>query len=666
LRRSSSAFCAAAALAVLIVAAVLPAAAQPPAPPHPFSVHDMLAMNRLSDLQVSPDGVWVVFTIRVTDLEANRGRTDLWLARSDGSGLRQLTTDPENDSNPRWGSDGAIYFLSSRSGSSQVWMIDPKGGEASQITKLPLDVDALEIAPAAGAMVFAMRVYPGSTVEQTVARDKEQGERKGSGRTYDELLYRHWDTWWDHKRSHLFVRPLQGTDAQARDLMPALDADVPTLPFGGPEEFAVSPDGTTLVFTARASAPRDLTTPNRAVDMNPVFSKDGRTLAYLAMARPGFEADRTRIMLMEWPSGATRALTEAWDRSAANVAWDEKGATIFCTAENLGQNSIFAVDVKTGQPREVVHDGTNEAPLPVKDGLVFLQNSLKSPNELWTVHRDGKNLRRLTHVNDAQVAAAKMGEPEQFTFKGWNDETVYGYLVKPYDFDPAKKYPVAFLIHGGPQGSFGNDFHYRWNPQAYVGAGFATVMIDFHGSTGYGQAFTDAISGHWQDRPFEDLMKGLDAALARYPFLDGDRCVAAGASYGAYMINWLLGHTSRFKAMVSHDGNIDERFAYFDTDELWFPEWEHGGTPWENPQGYEVCNPVEYVKNWRTPTLVVHGERDYRIPYAEGLGTFTALRRQGVPARLLIFPDENHFVLKPQNSIEWHDEVMAWLTKWIR
>jgi dipeptidyl aminopeptidase/acylaminoacyl peptidase len=290
---------------------------------------------------------------------------------------------------------------------------------------------------------------------------------------------------------------------------------------------------------------------------------------------------------------------------------------------------------------------------------------MKAPAELYTVRADGRDVTRVTGINDERMAAIRMGEPEQFSFKGANGNTVYAWIVRPVDFDPARKYPVAFLIHGGPQGSWANDFHYRWNPQAYAGRGYAAVMIDFHGSTGYGQAFTDAINGDWGGKPLEDLQKGLDAALERYPWMDGSRVAALGASYGGYMINWIAGKwPDRFKCLVVHDGNLDERFAYFATEELWFPEWEHGGTPWDNPQGYAKDNPVDFVKNWKTPTLVIHGGKDYRVVDTGGFATFTALQRMGVASKFLYFPDENHWVLKPANSILWHDTVLDWLDLW--
>jgi dipeptidyl aminopeptidase/acylaminoacyl peptidase len=661
---------------------------------HPFSVHDMLAMDRISDPQICPEQEWVAFTVRVTDLEANKGRTDIWLARIDGTSSRRLTTDPAGDWNPRWTPRGQLYFLSTRSGSVQVWKIDPQGGEATQVTDLPLDVSNLEVVPQLESIIFSLEVYPTATIAATIERDQEQEAAVTTGMIYDELLFRHWDTWEDGKRSHLFIKKLQG-DSAPRDLTPYLDADIPTRPWGGSEEFCVSPDGSTLIFTAKLVAgseaawstdydlyavptgrpeePRCLTEANEAWDTEPVFSPDGNTVAYLAMARPGFEADRFRIVLLNLDTGERRILTEEWDRSPHGLVWSADGKTIYCTAANLGQRSIFSVEVKSGKVREIVKMGRNSSLQLAGKRLLFGQQSLQSPTELYTVKTNGKDLKRVTDLNGEKLGRCLIGEPEQFTFAGWNDETVWAYLVKPYDFSEeaaaaGQKWPVTFLIHGGPQGSFGNDFHYRWNPQAYIGAGFATVAVDFHGSVGYGQEFTDSISRHWGDRPYEDLVKGLDAALARYPWLDGDRVVAAGASFGGYMINWIHGQpfANRFKAFVCHDGNLDERMAYFDTEELWFPEWENGGPPWDGPEGaYEEFNPIEYVQNWHVPTLVIHGALDYRVVDTQGLSTFTALRRLGVPARLLYFPDENHWVLKPHNSVQWHEEVMGWLRRWV-
>ena len=677
-------------LLVLLLTPVLARAQAPAGATHPFSVHDMLAMDRISDPQVSPDGRQVVFVVSRTDLDHNRRRTDLWRVGADGAGLRPLTSNEAGDSDPRWSPDGVwIYFLSSRSGSSQVWRIAVDGGEAQSVTALPLDVNAFRLSPDGARLAVSLDVFPDADPAATQKRldEREAGLKAGpSGRVYDGLFVRHWDTWCDGRRSHLFVLPVAG--GVPVDVMKGMDADCPSKPFGGVEEFAWSPDGGSLVFSARnvgreeawstnfdlfavaadgSAPPRDLTAANPAWDTAPAFSPDGRTLAYLAMAVPGYEADRFRIWLKPWPDGPARPLTEAWDRSPSSIAWAPDGRTLYAVAENLGQTALFAVDAASGKARVVVGQGTVAAAVPTGDRIVYGLNHLKAPTELFSVRADGSDVRALTHLNAEKVAAARMGEPEQFSFKGARGDVVYAYVVKPVDFDPAKKYPVAFLIHGGPQGSFGNDFHYRWNPQAYAGAGYATLAVDFHGSTGYGQAFEDAIRGDWGGKPLEDLQKGLAAALQRYPWMDGTRVAALGASYGAYMTNWIAGNwPDRFRCLVTHDGNLDERAAYFGTEELWFPEYEHLGTPWSNPKEYEKQNPVNFVRNWKTPTLVVHGGRDFRIPYVNGISTFTALQRRGVPSRFLYFPDENHWVLKPRNSILWHETVLGWLDQWTK
>jgi dipeptidyl aminopeptidase/acylaminoacyl peptidase len=672
------------AIGTLALATPILASAQEPLP---FDVHDLVAMDRVSDPQVSPDGSSVIFVVSSLDLEANRRRTDLWLTGISGNGLRRLTTHEASDHSPRWAPDGEnILFLSTRSGSSQVWRLDIQGGEARQISDLPLDVGNLVLSPDGEHLAFTLEVFPDCpNLTCTASRSAAENARRSSGRLYDRLFIRHWDTWKDGRRSHVFVMPTAG--GEPLDLMPRADADSPSKPFGGPEEITFTPDGESIVFTAKMAGreepwstnhdlylvpidgsrpPTTITGDNPAWDTSPTFSPDGQTLAYLAMARPGYESDRFRIVLKPWPDGDPRVLTQNWDRSPQSIAWSPDGRSLLVTAGNMGQVSLFSVDAGSGSATLVVRDGHVRSPAFAGDRILFGMDHLQSPVELYTARRDGSRLRAITGFNAERLARVRLGDPEQFTFAGWNQEEVYAWLVKPVDLDPAGEYPMAFIIHGGPQGSSDNDFHYRWNPQIYAAAGYAAILVDFHGSTGYGQDFTDAISGDWGGKPLVDLQRGLAAAIEQYPWLDGSRVCALGASYGGYMVNWIAGNwPDRFRCLVNHDGVFDQRMMYYGTEELWFPEWEHGGPYWLSPEGYEKHNPALHVDRWQTPMLVIHGLLDYRIPLDQGIAAFTALQRKGVPSQFLYFQDENHWVLSPANSIQWHDTVLAWLERWL-
>jgi acylaminoacyl-peptidase len=413
-----------------------------------------------------------------------------------------------------------------------------------------------------------------------------------------------------------------------------------------------------------SAPPLNLTAGNPAWDAAPAVSPDGRTLAWLAMRRPGFEADQFDIILRDLATGRARSITSGWDRSPDHIAWSPDGRTIYATAQDIGQTRLFALDVASGRVTPMTGEGRVTAMDAGPNGLVYVQDDLDSPAQLFRVGYDGAGRTQLTTHNEARMRAHRLGGYEQFSFAGWNNERVHGYVVRPADYVPGRKYPVAFLIHGGPQGSFGNQFHYRWNPQTYAGRGYAVVMIDFHGSTGYGQGFTDSISGHWGDRPLEDLQKGWAAALARYDFLDGRRACALGGSYGGYMTNWIAGRwPDAFRCLVTHAGIYDTRSMGAATEELWFTEYEFGGTPWDNPAAYEEFNPRNHVRNWRTPTLVTQGERDYRVIGEQSLAAFNTLQRRGIESRLVWFPDENHWILKPQNSVQWHNEVERWLDR---
>jgi dipeptidyl aminopeptidase/acylaminoacyl peptidase len=651
-----------------------------------FTPDDLVRLKRLSDPQVSPDGHYVAYVVAETDLEADKRRSDLWLidlAAKDPA-PRRLTQNPANDSSPRWSADSkSLYFLSTRSGSSQVWRLQLGGGEATQVTDYPRDVGTLAVAPAGGRIAVSMEVLANCDPKCTKDKMDAKEKSKTSGRTYDQLFVRHWDTWSDGTRSHLFSAPI-GADGKAGapvDLTKSLDADVPSKPFGGDEEWSFSADGARVLFTARiagrtepwstnfdvyevksdgSSAPLVLTAQNQAWDTQPRVLKDG-SLVYLAMDRPTFEADRFHVVLRDH-NGTPRAVTDKWDRSIDRLGVAGDGNTLLATTDDIGQHSLFSIDVKSGTPRRIVGTGDVTEYSAAKDLVVYAFASLAGPPDLYVTRTNGSNTRRLTNVNQDILGQRAMSEYEQFSFKGWNDETVYGYVMKPFGFAPGRKYPVAFVIHGGPQAAFGNAWSYRWNPQVWAGHGYGVVFIDFHGSPGYGQKFTDSISGDWGGKPLEDLQKGLAAALAKYGWLDGGNACAAGASYGGFMINWIAGNwPDRFKCLVNHDGIFDARAMYYGTEELWFDEWEHGGPYFEKPENFEKYNPSAHVKQWKSPMLVIHGEQDFRVPLEQGISTFTALQRRGVESRLLVFPNENHWVLRPNNSLLWHKTVFDWL-----
>jgi len=674
-----------------LLVCVLAAGCVPPAhaaTSAPFTVEDLVVLKRVGHPQVSPDGRRVVYVQRETDLEANQGRTSLWLldlARPGGTPVR-LADGKANDSSPRWASDSrTLYFLSERSGSPQVWRLSPGDGAARRVTDYPLEVGSFRISPRGDALALTMAVFPdcadlACTKKRLDAKEKD----KASGRIYDRMFVRHWDTWSDGTRSHLFSARL-GADGAASspvDVSKGFDADIPRKPFGGDEDYAFSPDGTTLVFSTRiagrtepwstnfdlyqvpvdgSSAPVNLTAANPADDAQPVFLPNG-DLAWLAQDRPGFESDRYHVMLRSARGGGVRSLTASWDRSVGQLGVAGDGRRLLAAVDDLGQRALYSIDPKTGTPTRLIGNGEVADFSPARDSVVISLDGLAGPADLYSVPVRGGTPTRLTDVNHELMAARHLSDFEQFSFKGWNDETVYGYVMKPYGYEPGKRFPVAFIVHGGPQGSMGNEWHYRWNMQVFAGHGYGVVGIDFHGSTGYGQAFTDSISRDWGGKPLVDLQKGLGAALERYPWLDGERVCALGASYGGFMMNWIEGNwPDRFRCIVSHDGILDQRTMYYSTEELWFPEWEMAGTYYDAPQLYEKFNPVNFVTKWRTPMLVIHGEQDFRIPYSQGLAVFTALQRRGIESRLLVFPNENHWVLKPADSVQWHHAVFDWL-----
>jgi dipeptidyl aminopeptidase/acylaminoacyl peptidase len=511
---------------------------------------------------------------------------------------------------------------------------------------------------------------------------------KATGQHYRQLFVRHWDGWYDGLRNHLYAVQLDKGKARGEPvrISRGIDGDVPSRPFGSSDDYAWAPDGQSLVFSVRIAgrdeplstnfdlfqasvggdeAPRNLTSDNPAWDANPLFADDGKTLYYTAMSRPGFEADRMAIMALSIEDGSRREIAPGWDFSAGSLSLHR--GELYTTANRLGEHPLFAIRVDNGEARVVVGGGNVTGFDLQGDTLVFQRDTLTAPAQLFVSSPMGEGVRQLTDFNRERLEDIAMGAFEQFQFKGHADETVYGYVVKPVGFSEGQKYPVAFIIHGGPQGSMGNSFHYRWNPQTYAARGYGVVFIDFHGSTGYGQKFTDSISQDWGGKPLEDLKKGWAAALERYDFLDGEQACALGASYGGYMVNWIAGQwPDGFDCLVSHAGVFDQRMMGYSTEELWFTEWENGGTVFANPDAYERFNPVLHVDKWQTPMLVIHGQLDYRIPVEQGIAAFTALQRREIPSEFLYFPDENHWILKPANSIQWHDAVLGWLDRWTK
>ncbi|MEN4939927.1 S9 family peptidase [Stenotrophomonas sp. TWI809] len=661
-----------------------------------LDVRDMIALDRVSSPLLTADGGNVIFAKRVvgTDSKASTGLYIRNLRTRDLAPPKPLTPAGWNVNSAALSADGqTVYFLSARNGSQQLYAQPTTGGTPRQLTDFPVDVDSFHVSPQGDRVAFSSGVFQdcGSDLACTSKKLDAHKARKNTGEVFDNLFVRHWDTWADGRRNTLFVAPLPAGKAAAVKGASAISAtlagDAPSKPFGGNDDFTWSPDGKSVVAAIRVAgkqepwstnfdlyrldaegkqAPVNLTAANPAWDAGPVFSADGKTLYYRAMKRPGFEADRFGLMAMDVATGKTREIAPKWDRSAGEIVLSGDGTLIYTSADDMGEHRLFGVDIATGTAEVVADGGSIGSPVIAGTTLAYTKNSLKSGDQIIVAAFDGANPREITPSAGEMLPDVAFGDYEQFQFKGWNNETVHGYVVKPYNYQEGKSYPVAFLIHGGPQGSFGNGWSYRWNPQTYAGQGYAVVMIDFHGSTGYGQAFTDAISQHWGDRPLEDLQKGWAAAQKQYPFLNGDKACALGASYGGFMVNWIAGNWNEpWKCLVNHDGVFDQRMMGYATEELWFTEWEQGGTPYEKAANYEKFNPVNHVADWKKPILIVHGQLDYRIPVEQGLAAFTAAQRQGIESKFLYFPDENHWVLKPQNSVQWHDTVNGWLKQHI-
>jgi dipeptidyl aminopeptidase/acylaminoacyl peptidase len=656
---------------------------------HPITFDDLIKMHRIGEPQVSPDGKWVAYTVSTPDMDANRGASNIWLVATSGGAELQLTQSG-HDSSPVWSPDGkTLAFLSSRTGESQVYLLAMEGGESHALTKLSTGADIVKWSPDGKTIAFTSSVYPDCKDDDCNSkRDAEKEKSKVKAHVAEHLLYRHWTHWNEGKRGHLFVVPADGS-AAPRDLTAGADYDAPPDERGGPGDINFSPDSQELCFTAvtdkmeAVSTNADLfivsvaggeakrITTQPGFDGNPVYSPDGKFIAYHAQLKPEYESDRWRVMLYDRQSGKNENLSEGFDRSANELAWSPDSKTIYFTAENETQQPVYAMAARAGaEPKKIIADTYNTAISFSADGktLVFERTSLTMPAELFAAASDGSSARQLTHQNDAILATLEMNAPETFWFDGAEGTKIQAMLIRPPKFDASKKYPLLVVLHGGPQTMWSNAWGYRWNSQVFSAAGYVTLMINRRGSTGYGQKFTDEITNDWGGKAYVDVMNGVEYTLKKYPFVDGNRMAAAGGSYGGYMADWIATHTGRFKAIISH-ASVYDKPAMWATEELWFEEHDMQGAPWTNPESYRKWSPSTYAGDlgkFKTPTLVICGERDYRVPYTQSLEFFSALQRQGVPSKLVVFPDEGHWVLKPQNSQFWYKTFLDWLATYVK
>lgn len=649
----------------------------------PFDVDAMMRIARVSEPQLSPDGAMVAFTVERPDVNANTKPKQIYVVPVAGGQPLPLTTEGINQ-RPRWTRDSKrILFVSNRGGSSQVWSMKPDGTEQKAITAIPTEASGVIISPDDKWVVFNSDVYPECTDENCNKAKKEaEKNSKVKARVYTSLLYRHWTDWQSSTRKHLMAVSIEG--GPAKDLTPG-PFDTPPFSLGGPDDYVISPDGKELAYVSNTERDQSTSTNtdifvvpigggepkritlNAGADRSPLYSPDGKYLAFRSQARAGYESDKWRLVLFERSSGRTTIVNEGQDRNVEEITWSPDSTRLFYTVEDRGRTAVQMIPASGGASRVVITGASHVSDVQfAPDGktMIYAEQTGSRPTQLFRASSGGGAAVPLENLNDALITEFNVTPYEEVWVENPNDKArIHSFIVKPPDFQSGKKYPLLLLIHGGPQGAWGQSWSYRWNPQVFAGAGYVVVMPNPRGSTGYGQKFTDDINQDWGGKPYDDIMAVVDHMAGR-PYVDSERMAAAGGSYGGYMVNWLLGHTNRFKAFVSHAGVFDLRSMAGETEELWFPIWEFHGMPWENPETYSKLSPSYYAQEFKTPTLVMHGELDYRVPVGQGMQLFTALQLQKVPSKIVVFPDEGHWVLKPQNSVFWYRNFLDWVGEW--
>ncbi|MEW6062516.1 MAG: S9 family peptidase, partial [Bacteroidota bacterium] len=657
----------------------------------PMQLDDLFTTQRVSDPQLSPDGKTIAYVVTVVDKAANKTNSDIWLIPVTGGTASQLTNSPKHDRHPRWSPDGkSILFESNRNGSFQLYLIDVATGQTTQLTNISTEATGAIWSPDGKKIAFLSSVFPEFSDKPFAVADSlnkaKQEARDNSAvkaRIITKLLYRHWDSWVDDKRQHLFVMNADGTNL--RNVTPGdRDAAPTSSTFSAGDDYDFSPDGKELAYTATPipvreeawstnhdiyavnleTGERKQITTNPAADGFPRYSPDGKYLAYRAQSRAGFEADRWQLMLLDRSTGKTKSITPNFDTNIDAFTWSADSKTIYTAAEEKANTPLWSISID-GTIKKVIDSATNHDENISADGktLVFTRQTLTRPVEIYTANADGSNMQQVTHVNDELFAHIEASEIDYVWYDGANKTKIQMWIVKPPFFDSKKKYPLVFWVHGGPQGAFGNSWSYRWNAMLWAAQGYVVALPNPRGSTGFGQKFTDEISRDWGGKVFTDLMNGV-TYLEKLPYIDKTRMAAAGASYGGYMMNWFNGHTDKFKTLVTHCGVYNFYSMYGTTEEVWFDEWEHG-IPWE-VKDFDKFSPHKYAKNFKTPTLIIHNERDFRVPFSEGMQLFTTLQRKGIPSKLLYFPDEGHWVQKPANSELWHQTVFEWLADYLK